>query len=63
MPMSRQEWEKRHQVKYTAKDMSKRIDELREQMIKLAKELKFEEAASIRDEIQTLEQDLLLMPN
>lgn len=43
--------------------MSKRIDELREQMIKLAKELKFEEAASIRDEIQTLEQDLLLMPN
>lgn len=60
-PISFKEWDKRRQ-KLNAKDLSARIDELEEQMLKLASELKFEEAASVRDEMQALQQELLLMP-
>ncbi len=60
---SRREWEARHQKDLLdPKALSKRIDELQEQMLRLARELKFEEAAAVRDEMQDLQQKLLLMP-
>lgn len=62
-PVSRKEWEKKNSVhRMTAKDITKRIEELSARMIKLARELKFEEAASLRDEIADLKQALILMP-
>ena len=64
MPVSRKAWEKKHLSGNTmsAKQISKRIDELTESMLKLARELKFEEAAALRDEIADLKQALILMP-
>ena len=46
----------------SAKEISKRIDVLTTQMKDLARELKFEEAAQVRDEIADLKQALILMP-
>ena len=60
-PISFKEWDKRRH-KLSAKELSAKIDKLEEQMLKLASELKFEEAASVRDEMQALQQELLLMP-
>ena len=37
-------------------------DELQERMLKLARELKFEEAAKVRDEMQEMQQHLQLLP-
>lgn len=62
-PISRKEWEKRRELKKSsAHDLSVEIDSLHEQMIRLARELKFEEAAAVRDHMQQLQQELLLMP-
>ena len=62
-PISRKEWEKKNNVSHmSAKEITKRIDELTASMTKYASELKFEEAASVRDEINDLKQALLLMP-
>lgn len=62
-PISRKEWEKKNNVSHmSAKEITKRIDELTASMTKYARELKFEEAASVRDEINDLKQALLLMP-
>lgn len=64
VPISRKEWEKKHLSGsvMSAKQIAKRIDELSADMLKLARELKFEEAASLRDEIADLKQALILMP-
>ncbi len=60
---SRKEWEAKHQKELLdPKALSKRIDELQEQMLKLARDLKFEEAAAVRDEMQELQQRLLMLP-
>ncbi len=60
---SRKEWEAQHQRQLLdPKALSKRIDELQEQMLKLARDLKFEEAAAVRDEMQELQQQLLMLP-
>ncbi|MGN0903001.1 MAG: helicase-related protein, partial [Succinivibrio sp.] len=62
-PVSRKEWEKKNSKgRMTPKEVVKRIDELTVQMGNLARELKFEEAALIRDEIADLKQALILMP-
>ncbi len=61
-PMSRREWERRNSRRMTPRDLTAEIDKLHEQMIKFAKELKFEEAAQARDAMQELQQELLLMP-
>lgn len=62
-PISRKEWEKKNNVSHmSAKEITKRIDELTASMTKYARDLKFEEAASVRDEINDLKQALLLMP-
>ena len=60
-PISRREWEERQQ-KLSPKELSAEIDKLNAQMIKLARELKFEEAALVRDKMQALQQMLLLLP-
>nr|MCR5537588.1 UvrB/UvrC motif-containing protein [Succinivibrio sp.] len=59
-PVPRKVWERNH--KLSAHDLAVQIDRLQEQMLKFAQELKFEEAASVRDEMQALQQQLLLMP-
>ena len=46
----------------SAKDIAKRIDTLSSKMTALARELKFEEAAALRDEISDLKQALILLP-
>ncbi|HAR80057.1 MAG TPA: excinuclease ABC subunit B, partial [Succinivibrionaceae bacterium] len=62
-PISRAKWEQQRSTKkLSAHDMAVRIDKLQEQMIKAARVLKFEEAAALRDEIQELQQELLMMP-
>jgi len=61
-PISRKEWEQRNSKRLSAKEITKRIDTLNEKMLSLARELKFEEAAAIRDEIADLKQALILMP-
>lgn len=62
-PISRKEWEKKNNVSHmSAKEITKRIDQLTASMTKYARDLKFEEAASVRDEINDLKQALLLMP-
>ena len=60
-PISRREWEVR-QRSLSPQELSAQIDKLNEQMLKLARELKFEEAAQVRDQMQALQQMLLLMP-
>lgn len=60
-PMSRKEWEKK-QAAMSPKELAKQIDKLNEEMLKAARELKFEQAAALRDEMQALQQQLLLMP-
>ena len=60
-PISFKEWDSRRQ-KLSAKDLSSEIDKLEEKMLKLAADLKFEEAASVRDKMQALQQQLLLLP-
>ena len=60
-PISRREWEAR-QRSMSPQELSAQIDKLNEQMLKLARELKFEEAAQVRDQMQALQQMLLLMP-
>lgn len=63
MPPSREQWERKHQLeRLTPKELAHQIDDLNEQMIKLARELKFEEAAAVRDKMQELQQALKLMP-
>ena len=62
-PISRKDWEKKNSVgRMSAKDILKRVDDLTNQMTKCARELKFEEAAALRDEIADLKQALILMP-
>ena len=62
-PMSRKAWESKNTThRMSAKEISKRIDVLTTQMKDLARELKFEEAAQVRDEIADLKQALILMP-
>ena len=61
--ISRKDWEKKNSVgRMSAKDILKRVDDLTNQMTKCARELKFEEAAALRDEIADLKQALILMP-
>lgn len=45
-----------------AASLTKRIDELQKQMVALAKELKFEQAAELRDEMRSLQKFLVMMP-
>lgn len=59
-PISRKKWEEQ-QRRLTPKEMTQQIDKLHEKMIKLARELKFEEAAEVRDEMQMLQQRFMLM--
>ncbi len=59
---SRKEWEAKQRVLNDPKVLVKRIDELQERMLKLARELKFEEAAKVRDEMQDMQQHLQLLP-
>ena len=62
-PMSRKEWEKKNSLhRMTAKEITSRIKVLTDKMVELARELKFEEAAALRDEIADLKQALILMP-
>ncbi len=64
MPMSRKDWEKKNATaRMSAKDITKRIDTLTQKMVALARELKFEEAAALRDEIADLKQALILLPS
>lgn len=60
---SRKEWERQREkaVRMTPRELAIKIDKLHEQMIKLARDLKFEEAAEVRDKMQELQQDLMLM--
>ena len=62
-PLSRKEWERRQlsQPK-TAHEIAATIKKLQERMVKLARELKFEEAAMVRDEIAALQQELIMLP-
>lgn len=60
-PVSRSEWEKK-QARLSPRELTKQIDKLNEEMLKAARELKFEQAAVLRDEMQALQQQLLLMP-
>lgn len=46
----------------TAAELTKQIDEIQTQMVQLARELKFEEAAVLRDQMRELQQLLLMMP-
>lgn len=46
----------------TAAELTKKIDEIQTQMVQLARELKFEEAAVLRDQMRELQQILLMMP-
>lgn len=52
----------RHTKLPSAQEISKRITEIQNEMVALARELKFEEAAVLRDEMRSLEKLLLLMP-
>lgn len=62
-PISRAQWEQKTLSKrISAKDLTKRIETLEKSMKELALELKFEEAAAIRDEIADLRQALILLP-
>lgn len=62
-PISRAQWEQKILSKrISAKDLTKRIETLEKSMKELALELKFEEAAAIRDEIADLRQALILLP-
>ncbi len=62
-PISRKEWEKRNTThRMSAKDITARINTLTNKMVELARELKFEEAATLRDEIADLKQALILLP-
>lgn len=62
-PISRAQWEQKTLSKrINAKDLTKRIETLEKSMKELALELKFEEAAAIRDEIADLRQALILLP-
>ena len=62
-PISRAQWEQKTLSKrINAKDLTKRIETLEKSMKELALELKFEEAAAIRDEISDLRQALILLP-
>ena len=60
---SRKEWERQREkaVRMTPRELAIKIDKLHEQMIRLARDLKFEEAAEVRDRMQELQQDLMLM--
>lgn len=46
-----------------AHDVTKQINELQKQMVALARELRFEEAAVLRDRMQKLKQLLLMLPS
>lgn len=62
-PISRAQWEQKTLSKrISAKDLTKRIETLEKSMKELALELKFEDAAAIRDEIADLRQALILLP-
>ena len=61
-PISRKDWELKRQRILSPHELSKTIAKLQERMVKLAQELKFEEAAQIRDEIASLQQQLIMLP-
>ena len=52
---------KQHRI-LSPHEISKAIAKMQERMVKLAQELKFEEAAQIRDEIASLQQQLIMLP-
>ena len=62
-PISRKAWEMKQHKTLNPHELSKTISKLQEQMVKLAQELKFEEAAQIRDEIAALQQQLIMLPS
>lgn len=47
----------------TARDITQKINELHQKMLKLSRELRFEEAAELRDEVQELKELLRLLPH
>ena len=61
--ISRNEWEKQRHSLNDPKALIKNIDEFQAKMLKLARELRFEEAAAVRNEMQDLQQRLKLMSN
>ncbi len=62
-PISRKEWERRQKEHpKSAHDISEMIEKMQKEMVKLARDLKFEEAAIMRDEIAALQQELLMLP-
>lgn len=65
VPMPRSKWNELNKNKLhalDAKTLSREIDTLQEKMLSLAAELKFEEAATVRDTIAQLEKQLLMLP-
>ena len=60
-PISRKEWLRQFES-MSYKEICSRIDDIEADMHKAARELRFEEAAMLRDEKALLEQELMLMP-
>lgn len=64
-PIPRAKWEQINKTKthsMDAKILSREIDKLQDKMLALASELKFEQAAQVRDEIARLQERLLMLP-
>lgn len=62
-PIPRAKWEQINKTKsMDAKVLSREIDKLQDKMLALASELKFEQAAQVRDEIAHLQEKLLMLP-
>ena len=64
-PIPRSKWEQINKTKtksMDAKVLSREIDKLQDEMLALASELKFEQAALVRDEIARMQEKLLMLP-
>ena len=64
-PIPRSKWEQINKTKtksMDAKVLSREIDKLQDEMLTLASELKFEQAALVRDEIARMQEKLLMLP-